>query len=298
MFISIIVTVKNEERHIKHLLDSLVIQEMPFEILIIDSDSTDHTPRIVNNYMKRYDFIRYYNKPGTRGYSRNIGVNLARGEVVAFTDGDCIANPFWLKKIRETIRAGADIVAGKTIQLGYHAFEMLERVELYYRGFDVTYPSCNLAYKKKVFIEAGGFDDWFVTAEDIDLNYRAVHLGYKIMANEEAIIYHRARDTFIGFFEQAFWNGYGRKQLTLKHGSLWKNYKFIDMLKMNNSFWKIVRLFFAVMGFLVCKIEYARCNIYEHYAEERLRMDRSKERIEKRKKKPYVNKGGESHEKF
>ena len=284
MFISIIVTIKNEERHIRDLLDSLVIQEQPFEIIVIDSDSTDRTPQLVHRYVEKYDFIHYYNRPGTRGYSRNLGVKLARGEVVAFTDGDCIANPFWVKKIRETINCGADIVAGRTIQMGYHAFEILERVELHYRNFDVTHPSCNLAYKKHAFVEAGGFDDWFITAEDIDLNYRAVHLGYSIVPNDGAIIYHRARDTFTGFFEQAFWNGYGRKQLTLKHGSLWENYKFMDMLTINNTVWKLIRLFFAVLGFFTCKVEYLRSNIYEHYAGERMRMDRSKGRILKKKK--------------
>jgi len=289
MFISVIVTVKNEERHIRDLLDSLVIQEPPFEVLVIDSDSTDRTPKFVRQYAEHYDFIRYLNKPGTRGYSRNLGVKLARGDVVAFTDGDCIANPFWLKTMRDTIRAGADIVAGKTIQMGYHAFETLERVELHYKGFDVTFPSCNLAYRKEVFLEAGGFDDWFITAEDIDLNYRAVHLGYSIQPNDRAIIYHRARDTFIGFFHQAFWNGYGRKQLTLKHGSLWQNYKFMDMLKINNTIWKIVRLFFAVLGFFICKVEYKRINIYKHYASERMRLDKSKACVRKMKRQLKIS---------
>ncbi len=285
MLISIIVTIKNEERHIRDLLDSLVIQEKPFEVLVIDSDSDDRTPEIVRAYEEKYDFIHYHNKPGTRGYSRNLGVKLAKGEIVAFTDGDCIANPFWLKEMRQDIKCGADIVAGKTIQMGYHAFEMLERVELHYHGFDVTHPSCNLSYRREAFLEAGGFDDWFITAEDIDLNFRAVHLGYIIQYNDSAIIYHRARDTFTGFFEQAFWNGYGRKQLTLKHGSLWDNYKFIDMLKVNNTIWKLVRLFFAVLGFGLCKLEYGKVNIYEHYAKERMRLDRSKGRIKTKRER-------------
>ncbi len=253
MLISVVVTTYNEQRHIRDLLDSLVVQEPPIEVIIVDAKSQDKTPVIVKQYSEKYPFIKLYSIPGTRGYCRNQGVRLAKGEVVAFTDGDCIANPFWIKRIREGIKEH-DIVAGRTIQMGYHAFEDLGRVELYHKGFDVTFPSCNLAYTKKAFLDTGGFDDWFITAEDIDLNYRAVNKGYTIHYDEDAIIYHRARDTFIGFFEQAFWNGYGRKQLTLKHGPLWKNYNIIQMLTIQGTIWKIIRLGVAVLGYGYCKI--------------------------------------------
>ncbi|MCK4614683.1 MAG: glycosyltransferase, partial [Thermoplasmata archaeon] len=248
-----IVTIRNEQRHIRNLLDSLVVQEGPLEVIVVDAESTDNTPDIVRGYSGRYPNIKLYTIPGTRGFCRNRGVKLAKGEVVAFVDGDCIANPFWLGRLREAMKNN-DIVAGRTIQMGYQAFEDLGRVELYNKGYDVTFPSCNLAYTKKAFLDTGGFDDWFITAEDIDLNYRAVNRGYTIYYEEEAIIYHRARDTFIGFFDQAFWNGFGRKQLTMKHGPLWKNYNFIQMLTIQATIWKIVRLGVAVLGYGYCKL--------------------------------------------
>jgi len=253
MMISVIVTVRNEGRHIADLLDSLVIQEPPFEIIIVDSGSTDKTQEIVREYEKKYDTVKLLIRGGKRGESRNYGVEQAKGEVVAFTDGDCIANPFWLKEIRNGMRE-AHIVAGKTIQLGYLPFVELARVELFHRGKDVTWPSCNLAYMTDVFKEIKGFDPTFRTAEDIDLNYRALLAGYRLVYNEKAIIYHRARDTMVGFFKQAFWNGFGRKQLTMKHGSLWSNYKFFDMLKANVSFWYLARMVAAVLGYIACII--------------------------------------------
>ena len=248
MFISIIVTVRNEEKHIRDLLDSLAIQEQPLEVIVIDSASTDRTQEIVKEYEKRYGFIRLIVKGGLRGECRNFGVANARGEAVAFTDGDCIANPFGLKEIRESLKEG-DVVAGRTITMGYHAFVELDRVELFYKGVDLTYPSCNLAYKKDVFEKTTGFDPAFVTAEDIDLNYRAVQAGSQIVYNESAVIYHRARSSFIGFFKQAFWNGFGRKQLTMKHGAFWKKYKPTNMLRMSMSFWYLMRLVIALFGY-------------------------------------------------
>ncbi|HEX2021324.1 MAG TPA: glycosyltransferase [Candidatus Thermoplasmatota archaeon] len=254
---SVVVTVRNEARHIADLLDSLVVQEPPFEVIVVDAMSTDATPEIVERYTKRYPNFRLIRRPCLRGGGRNLGVAEAKGDVVCFIDGDCIANPFWLQRLRQTLRT-SDVAAGRTIQIGYWAFEALHRVELDHKGHDVTYPSCNLAYWKGVFDKVGGFDDGFHTAEDIDLNYRAVDVGARIASDDEAIVYHRARDTITKFIKQAYWNGYGRKQLTLKHGNLWGRYSFRRMLRQQASFWGVVRLASASFGYLVAKFRETR----------------------------------------
>jgi len=256
-FASVIVTVRNEARHIADLLDSLVVQEQPFEVLVIDAESTDGTREIVRRYAASYPFIRLLERGGRRGEARNRGAREAQGQILAFIDGDCIANPFWLQQLRQALQ-GADVAAGKTIQIGYWAFEALGRVELDHRGYDVTFPSCNLGYWKDVFEAAGGFDDHFHTAEDIDLNFRAVDAGAKIAANEHAIVYHRARDTIGKFLKQAYWNGYGRKQLTLKHGNLWGQYSFRKMIKSQLNFWGLLRLGTASLGYVSAKIKEPR----------------------------------------
>jgi glycosyltransferase involved in cell wall biosynthesis len=255
MLISVVVTVRNEEKRIGNLLDSLVVQEGPFEVVIVDAYSEDRTVEIVKSYAAKYDSIHLFLKGGTRGVGRNYGVRRAQGELVAFVDGDCIANPFWLKEIRETYSTGdVDIVAGKTITLGYAPFAELDRVELLKSGYDVTFPSCNLAYRTTLFGDIRGFDPQFMTAEDIDLNYRAVASGARMSYNESAIIYAMARDTFMGFFKQAFWNGFGRKQLTLKHGPLWQRYSFRKMIAENINTWYFIRLIFGTLGYMVCKV--------------------------------------------
>lgn len=251
--VSVVVTVRNEQRHIADLLDSLVLQEGPLEVVVVDAASSDRTRDVVRRYGEKYDFVRLYEHPSKRGEGRNHGVRKASGEAVAFIDGDCIANPFWLAELRKGLRRH-DVVAGRTIQIGYWAFESLDRVELDVQGVDVTWPSCNLAYRRDAFERAGGFDPWFVTAEDIDLNLRAVRSGATMAHREEAVVYHRARDTFTGFFKQAFWNGYGRKQLTLKHGSLWSQYSFSRMFRSQLHFWGVLRLAAAALGYVWCKV--------------------------------------------
>lgn len=254
MLVSVVLNIMNEEHNISNMLDSLVIQEQPLEIVVVDAASTDRTREIVLRYANRYPFVRMFVQPGSRGTSTNFGIGKARGEVVAFTNGDDIANPNWIRELRGSFEQGADIVAGRSLMIGLKAWEELDRVELLHKGFDCSHPGANLAYRKKILEELGGFDSWFITAEDIDLNYRAVDAGYKIAYNNDAIIYRRTRSTVYGFFHQAYWNGAGRKQLTLKHGNLWGEYDPLRMFKQKMTFWALLRLTAAVMGYVGFKL--------------------------------------------
>ena len=228
--ISVTITVRNEERHLRQLLDSLLVQEGPFEVVLVDAESRDRTFEIASEYARRRpDLFRVYRHPGSRGIGRNTAVRAARGEAVAFVDGDCFADPNWLTVLREGLRS-ASVVAGRTVNVGKPRYAELERVELFQSGFDVTYPSCNLAYRRELFERLGGFDPRFITAEDIDLNLRAVRAGAAIVYRDDAVVHHHMRTTFLRFLYQAFWNGYGRKQLTEKHGSLWGRYRLRRLL--------------------------------------------------------------------
>lgn len=252
--LSVIVTTYNEERNIRDLMDSLVNQSHIYEIIVVDSESTDKTLEILKRYEEEYDKVSVYVKKSTRGEGRNYGVEKSSGDYVAFIDADCIAHPFWARNLVKNAENGEKIVAGKVVNLGYRPFEELGRVELYVEGVDVTHPSNNLMYEKTLFESLGGFDPWFITAEDIDLNFRAVKSGARIKYDENVIVYHRTRDTIMGFLKQAFWNGYGRKQLTLKHGNLWQYYSLKRMFETQLSFWGILRLSYALLGYLACTI--------------------------------------------
>ena len=248
--ISVVTTVCNEEAHLSQLLDSLLVQEPPFEILLVDSESRDGTLDLAEAYAQAHPLIlRVVERSGSRGIGRNAGVALARGEFVAFIDGDCFADSQWLHRLREALRS-TPIVAGRTITVGKPRYGQLERVELYQSGYDVTFPSCNLAYRRDLFNRLGGFDARFITAEDIDLNLRAVLSGATITYLPDAIVYHHVRATLVRFLYQAFWNGYGRKQLTEKHGSLWGRYRILHLLYGQRGIIAWARLSAAMSGYV------------------------------------------------
>ncbi len=247
--ISVVVTVRNEAPHLPRLLDNLVVQEPPFEVVVVESESRDRTREIADDYARRYpEIVRVFSHPGSRGIGRNTGVAAARGSVVAFIDGDCFPDSQWLHALRASLRA-APVLAGRTVTVGRAQYGHLERVELFQSGYDVTYPSCNLLYPRELFDRLGGFDPRFITAEDIDLNLRAVRSGAAIRYVPEAVVYHHMRTTFVRFLYQAFWNGYGRKQLTEKHGSLWGRYRSRRLLEGQRTVVAWARLTAALVGY-------------------------------------------------
>src|SRR5438094_5534939 len=104
LLVSVVTTVRNEARNLAALLDSLVVQEPPIEVIVVDSHSEDATRDIVRNYEKRYDFVHLYVFGGTRGTGRNFGIGTAKGEANALSDGDAIANPFRTRELRAGLR--------------------------------------------------------------------------------------------------------------------------------------------------------------------------------------------------
>lgn len=247
--ISVVITVRNEEPNLRRLFEGLLVQEPPFEIVFVDALSRDRSFEIAEEYARRHPgIILAFQRYGSRGVGRNAGVARARGEFVAFIDGDCVPDPAWLSALRRELRH-AEVVAGRTEPIGRVRYGALERIELYQKGSDVTYPSCNLAYRRALFDRLGGFDPRFITAEDIDLNLRAVRRGATIQYAPDAVVYHQMRTTVLRFLYQAFWNGYGRKQLTEKHGSLWSDYRPRRLLQRQRGGMAWLRLCAAAFGY-------------------------------------------------
>ena len=252
---SLVVTVRNEAGRIGRLLASLEGQAGLREVIDVDAASTDATVSEAQAFATRLP-LKVISTPCSRGAGRNLGASLATGELIAFTDGDCQAETGWIQALREAWDGDAlRVVAGATTLEGRAGFARLHRVELPHRGQDTTWPSCNLAYPRALFERLGGFDPAFVTAEDIDLNYRAVALGARIVHAPAARVRAQARSTLRGFLRQAYWNGYGRKQLTLKHGRLWRDYSFRRLVRLQAlTPSALLRMGAGLVGYLDAKL--------------------------------------------
>ena len=202
--ISVIVPVYNCEGTIDACLESLLNQNYSaaYEIIIVEDGSTDKTAEICQS-KKGIQIIQVPNGGPSR--ARNIGVKKAKGEFIAFTDGDCIVHRQWLAELREGFsRAEIASVGGNQVSPENESrFGKNVQDTFVLLGFATSYmqtpsdmveiqhnPSCNSAYRKTVFETIGGFDEALWPGEDMDLDFRLSQRGYTFLRNPKAIVKH------------------------------------------------------------------------------------------------------------
>jgi len=95
MNVSVVVCAKNEERYIENCLKCLKNQTIKPEIIVVDGHSKDRTVSIAKKYADR---IVRDNKTGL-AYARNFGCKIARGDIVAYCDADCLPTRDWVERI-------------------------------------------------------------------------------------------------------------------------------------------------------------------------------------------------------
>ena len=238
MKISVITTTKSKTENIVRLTQSLY----PFynklhEFIIVDAG----TPDIYELVIDSFKFPKIIDGIGsTRGGGKNIGIKEATGNIFVFLDDDTEVTKDWLFELTKSLNQ-SDIVAGWSPNPNSKS---LPRVSIGFEGQDITLPSCNIAYKRKVFDKVGLFDTKMITAEDIDFNYRCIQNGFTIEYNPKMKAFHHHRNSFMSFAKQAFWNGYGRKQLNTKYPELRKLHQH------GIKFKSLARLGFGFFGFI------------------------------------------------
>jgi glycosyltransferase involved in cell wall biosynthesis len=115
MNISVIIPAHNEEKFLRKCLESLQKQtEKPFEIIVVDNNSTDRTAAIAREFGAKV----VAEKQQGISFARNAGFNAAKGEIIARIDADTIALPNWITRIRKDIEIdGKDAVTGPAYYL-------------------------------------------------------------------------------------------------------------------------------------------------------------------------------------
>jgi glycosyltransferase involved in cell wall biosynthesis len=112
--ISVIIPVRNSEKHLSSCLFSAVSQDFakPYEVIIINNGSTDNSKDIIEKYSKRYKNIRHIITEGLSvGFARKRGVDEARGKYICFLDSDDMYKLSFLRIMYDTIVLhSADIV--------------------------------------------------------------------------------------------------------------------------------------------------------------------------------------------
>jgi len=181
--ISVIIPTFNEEENIAQCLVSLSHQTIPrgeYEIIVVDGGSKDATCAIAKKYADSV-IVQTSRKVGG---ARNDGVMVAKGEIIATTDADCILPPGWLERIvRDFKKPGVVQVYGPVYpieeglgnQFSLFLANTFSRIGYYSRIFYYTL-GCNTAFRKEAFEKAGMYR-CIDAGDDLEIAMRLKDLG-------------------------------------------------------------------------------------------------------------------------
>lgn len=231
-FISVIIPVLNGELTIQRCLDSLLSQEYSldcYEIIVVDNGSTDGTKEIILKINDKR--ISLFEELGVQSAyaARNLGILKAKGEILAFTDSDCVAQKDWLRKIAFYFQDSSIGEVGGEIK----AFSPQTLIEQYQddqkflsqsylaKGpFGIFSVTANVAYRKNAFSLFGLFDPDLVSGGDVEFSRRLrLKSDYRVMRANDVVVYHNHRNSFEGLWKQRYRDGYGCGLLIKKNRS-------------------------------------------------------------------------------
>lgn len=220
--VSVIVCSYNGAKTLDRCLASLKEVNYPdYEVILVDDGSKDNTQEIAAKHPWIVN-IRQENKG--LSFARNVGAYAAKGEVIAYTDSDCMADPDWLYFLVGTLLSGNFAGVGGP-NISPPAENWIQACVAAAPGgpshvllTDVVaehIPGCNMAFYKWAFEKVGGFDPEYRKAgDDVDFCWRLQQEGQVIAFSPSAIVWHYRRFTLDAFRKQQ--EGYGEAESLLR----------------------------------------------------------------------------------
>jgi cellulose synthase/poly-beta-1,6-N-acetylglucosamine synthase-like glycosyltransferase len=232
--VSVIVPVRNGEQTIQPLLESL--QKLDYDrnkvdVIVVDGNSEDKTREIV----KKYPVKLVVESRDGLNLARNVGIKCSKGEIIAFTDSDCVVPQDWVTKIVENFKdPKVSCVGGSAKALNgdfvsqyadnsivrlmpfFTKREELEQVKPFFK-----HPAgCNMAFRRKAAEQVGYFDEHIKFGfDEVEFADRICKAGYKMVLDPEVTVWHKHRSTLGDFMKQNFQYGKG-SGLVLKRNKL------------------------------------------------------------------------------
>ena len=219
--VSVVICAYNAERTMDACLESLRTLRYPdYEVVIVNDGSADGTRAIAERYPE-FTLINQEN----RGLSaaRNVGAEHASGEIIAYTDSDCVVDPDWLTYLVYKFVEGGFVAVGgpnfpppeENAVAAYVAASPGGPTHVLLNDEVAEHiPGCNMAFSKQALRGVGGFDPIFTAAgDDVDLCWQLQNQGHAIGFSPAAMVWHFRRNTIRDYLRQQ--RGYGKAEALL-----------------------------------------------------------------------------------
>ncbi len=211
--VSVVICTRNRGEQVQAAIETVLANQHPsFELIVVDQSTNDDTEQAIQSFIEdpRFTYIRS-NTTG-QGISRNIGLQCAKADIVAFTDDDCAVSPRWLNAVEDvfgkypqvsvvfcSVESGPYDRSKGSIPIRHYARDKIYRSVIQY--FNTAGMGAGMSVRKSAILKWGGFDETlgpgalFRSADDIDVAWRALlkrEWVYELAS--EAVIHHGFRN--------------------------------------------------------------------------------------------------------
>jgi glycosyltransferase involved in cell wall biosynthesis len=209
--ISVIVPTRDRPAALEACLSSLDAQTMAdrLEVVVVDDGSV--AGDTVAHVVARHPSARLVRRSGAGpAAARNAGARAARGDMLLFTDDDCLPQADWAEELMAAFREGAEAVAGRTLNTRGALADASEVISRAPASVEPFAPSNNLACTRAVF-EAVPFDESYqqAAAEDREWCARLASKGHALRSQPSACVHHRPKLNLSSFFRRQVRYGHG-----------------------------------------------------------------------------------------
>jgi GT2 family glycosyltransferase len=213
--VSVIIPIYQDWQRLQQCLNALGNQTYPsncFEVIVVDNDWQTDIPH-EKKMILRDVFLTKETKPGSYA-ARNLGLRHAKGEIIAFTDSDCVPKKDWIEAAVNIFQDNPEIsrIAGEII-LEFQDPQKPNAIELYEKVFafqqqakverEESAVTANMFAKKDVFCVVGHFNDSLMSGGDLEWGRRAAAAGFKITFASQVQVYHPARKSWLSVVRKA-----------------------------------------------------------------------------------------------
>lgn len=184
--ITVIVPAYNEEKYIKRCLDALLNQNINknlYEVIVVDNASSDKTAEIV----RKYPVKLIHEKRKGVAHARSAGTKVAQGEIIAFTDADCIVPKNWISNFLSKFEKDPKLDALGGVFAFYDGNKFLKSLAQKTQTFTWHLSGGNMAMRKKSLAKIGGFKAGVDAGEDVLITLKLQKQGHYLIDQNNVV---------------------------------------------------------------------------------------------------------------
>jgi glycosyltransferase involved in cell wall biosynthesis len=226
MRVSVIIPVRNEEKHIGECIESVLAQTYPqidMEILLIDGRSEDRTRQIIESFAQNHPYIKVLDNPHRIvPAALNVGIRASKGDIIIRMDAHTSYDKDYIRNCVKTLeKVDADNVGGPIVTLPGDSTAVAQAIALatshpfgvgnskFRTSRKAQYVDTITfgAFRKEIFDKIGLFNEKLIRNQDIELNSRIRRSGGRIFLTPEIKSFYYNQSTLKGLWRQNFRNG-------------------------------------------------------------------------------------------